>query len=535
MKLEFERALKRIVAEELRGNNPVPDILGFLHLKHLFGPNFFSKLEASLWSIEKIRIPRPLLKIDVPKANFTIRPMARPITEDWLIYEAIIEYLSKEILKKKEICKRSFSILNFKTRNAGKIVPWLKFDEQSRDFYKKGYKYCVIADLTGYYENINLEELRKRIINYLNNNGESEKLTQILSDVLRKWSDERVSGYGLPQGPPASSFLADIYLDYVDRRMEKYKGYFRYMDDIKIFCKREIDAKTALKNFIIALRELKLNINAKKTEILVDKKIEEKLFDPQKSALNMIETIMKSANRKLLQNVVISSLLKLFEDAFSDDPFEKTHLNFSLYRLSVLHSSGFEFDTGKVINVIAENFVSKPHHTGLFCNFLSMFPNNKKIAQFLLSFLKSENNIYEWQELKVLQTILRFNIRMNSSDVNSLLYSAQDSNKHYAVRAFYFLLVGKYGTNRDRELIVDYYKDLFESYTKMAVILAVQQLGKASRNAFYSRVKRNENNEEITQFIDYVKSLLKPIYFLTLERPKIETYEKFEKPFYESI
>jgi len=149
-------------------------------------------------------------------------------------------------------------VLNFKTHDAKRTNAWLKFDKQSRDFFKKGYKYAVTTDITGYYENVNLEELRNRIIDYLGRDEDGEKLTDVLFKLLRKWSDERISGYGLPQGPPASSFLADIFLDYVDRRMEKYKGYHRYMDDIRIFCKQKIDAKVALKDLTIALRNLKL-------------------------------------------------------------------------------------------------------------------------------------------------------------------------------------------------------------------------------------------------------------------------------------
>jgi hypothetical protein len=339
MKLEFDKALKRIIAEDLRGNNPVPDILGFLHLKRLFGPDdFSSKLEDLLMNYKKkTYMPKSLLKIDVPKANFTVRPMARPTTEDWLIYEAIIDYLSKKILRKnKRICQRSFSILNFKTHKRKRTGAWLEFDERSRDFYKRKYRFAVTTDITGYYENINLEESRKRIIDYLERDKEGTELTNDLFTLLRKWSDERISGYGLPQGPPASSFLADIFLDYVDRRMEKYKGYIRYMDDIRIFCKKKIEAKIALKDLTIALRNLKLNINAKKTDILSDKEIEEKLFDPDKSFLNMIETTIKSGNRELIQGSVIPALLKLVEKAFSNDAFEKTHLNFALYRLGIL-------------------------------------------------------------------------------------------------------------------------------------------------------------------------------------------------------
>jgi hypothetical protein len=245
---------------------------------------------------------------------------------------------------------------------------------------------------------------------------------------------------------------------------------------------------------------------------------------------------MKSGNRKLIEEAVIPSLMNLIEIAFSsNDAFEKTHLNFALYRLGILHSSGINFDKTRVIKNIQENFVSKPHHTGLFCDFLSLFPNVRTIPKFLTPFLKSKNNIYEWQELKVLQSLLRFNFKANQSDIDFFLNSARNSNKNFAIRAFYFLLAGKHGSNRDRNLIIDSYDILPNIYTKMAVILSVQELGVPTRNDFYARIKRSENNEDINQFVEYLKSLSRPIYFLTTERPKIETYEGFEKPFYESI
>jgi len=127
---------------------------------------------------------------------------------------------------------------------------------------------------------------------------------------------------------------------------------------------------------------------------------------------------------------IIPALVKLIEDAFLNDAFEKTHLNFALYRLSVLHNTGFNFNKARIIKSIEQNFVSKPHHTGLFCNSLSMFSKDKNIPRFLISFLKSKDNIYEWQELKVLQTLLRFNFKANQPEINIFLDSARNSNKH---------------------------------------------------------------------------------------------------------
>jgi hypothetical protein len=37
MTFEYKRAIKKIRSEEYKGNNPVPDILGFYHLYALYG------------------------------------------------------------------------------------------------------------------------------------------------------------------------------------------------------------------------------------------------------------------------------------------------------------------------------------------------------------------------------------------------------------------------------------------------------------------------------------------------------------------
>ncbi len=529
MDFDYKQAIKRIHQEELKGNNPIPDILSFLHLKPLYEGKLFEILNTLFNDYASgTRNPDPLLRIDVPKPNFTIRPMSRPENKDWFLYEAIVDFIANQIMGNSELaCKRSFSFLNFKQGTKGNNN-WIKFDDKCREIYTSGYNHVVAADLTGYYENISLAELKKRIFNYLPDVDENNKIVGVLIKLLNTWSDERVSGYGLPQGPPASSFLADIYLDYVDRQMEKYKNYYRYMDDFKIFCQTEIEAKKALKDLIIALRMIKLNINAKKTRIISGKDIDKGLFDPLKPSLNVIEAILKGKNKEQINTIIPAALIKIFESSFLDDPFEKTHLNFSLYRLGVLQSSDIKIDTNKVITLIRDNFVAKPHHTGLFCFFLTLFPANKDIFDFLILFLQSEHNIYEWQEIKVLQSLLRFKVTPDSQQINFLIASAKDLNKHDATRAFYLLLVGKHGTNRDRDVIVDIYSNNLNLYIKTAIILAVQELGQPSRNDFYSRVKRNDNTSEIIKFIDYVKGLKSPLYYLDVEKPKLEGIEEGE-------
>lgn len=215
MSFDYEKAIKKIIREELKSNNPIPDILSFQNLKVLYKNNLYEQLDDMFNKYrDNDKNPSPLLRIDVPKPNFTIRPMSRPDKVDWILFEAIVDLIASNIILKPKVCKRIFSFLNFcpdtETENN-----WIKFDDKCRALYANGFKYAVTADITGYYENINLGELKKRLNNYLDGDDNTDSIIYVLIKLLGMWSNERISGFGLPQGPPASAFLADIYLERV--------------------------------------------------------------------------------------------------------------------------------------------------------------------------------------------------------------------------------------------------------------------------------------------------------------------------------
>lgn len=237
----------------------------------------------------------------------------------------------------------------------------------------------------------------------------------------------------------------------------------------------------------------------------------------------MIVTAMNSKNKKYIEKA-IPNLIWLFENSFSNNNhFSKTHLKFSLYRLSLLKHNKFYFDTKKIIDTIKDNFISNPDNTDIFCLFLSLFPN-KEVVKFLIDFLESQYNIYEWQEMNILKTILNLNVVFDQNFINKCIDCSNDSNKHYVVRSFNLLIVGKHGKNRDRMTIIDNYNESMNNYLKKAIILAVQELGVGSRNRFYSEIKK-ENDAEINELIDHLKSINQPIYYPKSDLSKIRINE----------
>jgi hypothetical protein len=134
--------------------------------------------------------------------------------------------------------------------------------------------YLVTTDLSNYYEHVQISLLEKTLLGSLpsvvatvEQKAHIHEHISALIHFLSKWgfSKER----GLPQNRDASSFLANMYMHPVDQAMSEYEGaYFRYMDDIKIVCNDMHSARLALKRLIVALRNVGLNVNAKKTEIV---------------------------------------------------------------------------------------------------------------------------------------------------------------------------------------------------------------------------------------------------------------------------
>lgn len=515
MNLNFDNAIRQILNDDYGGHNPIQDPLCFDYLKT--HRNDIVKFLESL-NLDSTYKPEALLTIDVPKSNFTIRPMGRPNLQDWIIYQATINYILPKVIK--NMSKRSFSKQKFQSPKR-RIDPWLKFDEKSREFYDLGYRFAIETDISSYFENIDLEELHKKLLNQQFSESNYEDVINFLfNNLLYPWSSGRVKNFGLPQGSSASSFLGDFYLDSIDSEMEINNGYIRFMDDIRIFCKTEIEAKKSLIKLIKALRNYKLNINAKKTRILKGKEIPDKLFDPKKPILDGIQAAFESKNPDKIKSIVPILVNDVFLGGFSEeDKFGERHINFATYRLALSEKNGFDFDRKKVKAHIVSNFISKPHHSKYFSDLLRYLPEKEETIDFLFKFLKSRDNIYEWQELHVLRTILIIAASLNRRQVSFALKRLKDKNTHWALRLMYCLLIGKFTPNRDRDNLIDLFEDGENQEFKKGVMIAVQELGIRARSSLYSKGKDRVFPHT---FVNFIKGLQNPVYFKAYEVASFE-------------
>lgn len=510
--LNLEKAYDHILAEEKEGQDFIPDLLHFLDSKK-FKYKILKDLKQKIDN-DQFQA-KDLVKMDVPKDNFFIRQGGRPCLEDWILYQALSNYIGLKADKKlgPSVYSSRFN------RRTGQLFhwldQWLKFERAFWYAVDKGFNYVLKTDITAYFSNININRLRNSILDVLDNSEESDQVVKLLfQSLLRPWAAKEINkGYGLPQGINASRVLANLFLQHADASLSRNRKlrYFRYSDDIRILAKNEIDAKVALKTLIEELRRTGLDLNEKKTEIIEPPQVE-KLRDPKSQDMNKIQTIVRSRNKAIIESVALPLLNDLFTSSFdSTNDFGDRHLRFSINCFVLLRE--IYQDTSEEISSIGVRLIDKlksmPGSSNTFSRFFSAFPQEDFKKQ-LLKLLKSKYNIYEWQEMWILNSLLRFHA-FTQRELDEFREIAFFKNRKAPTRSKAILLLGKFGDSHERYQLTTKFNEEKDYIVKRAIVIATQELSIAERNEFYSTVKSTDPDQ--AALVNYIKPLEKPIYF----------------------
>jgi group II intron reverse transcriptase/maturase len=178
--------------------------------------------------------PRPLKAAFIPKEDGTLRRIGVACVRDRIVQAACLQLLEP-------ICDQVFSARSFAFRarkNAHQAI------DLAQEIVRKGYRWAVVADIRKCFDNINHKILEDRLRNIV----ADEKLIGLIMCWMRTDyfdNDEFVpTVIGVPQGAPISPLMTNVYLDSLDKEMDK-RGfeYVRYADDMLIFSKNEAEAE----------------------------------------------------------------------------------------------------------------------------------------------------------------------------------------------------------------------------------------------------------------------------------------------------
>ncbi len=250
------------------------------HLKRHWA-SIKSKLLAGTYA------PTPVRRVEIPKPDGGMRLLGIPTVLDRCIQQMVLNVLTG-------IYEPQFSESSYGFRPGRSAQDAVK---AAQEYAKEGRNYVVDIDIAKFFDHVNHDILMTRIGKTIRD----KRVLRLIGRYLR--TGAMINGLnvrseeGTPQGGPLSPLLANIYLDALDKELER-RGhkYCRYADDCNVYVGSEQAAQRVLENVTQWLEEaLRLSVNVGKTG--VGKVWERKFLGFQLNAEMEIAIAPKSVER----------------------------------------------------------------------------------------------------------------------------------------------------------------------------------------------------------------------------------------------
>ena len=202
--------------------------------------------------------PAAVRAVEIPKASGGVRTLGVPTVLDRLIGQAIHQKLSP-------VWEPDFSDHSYGFRPARSAHDAVR---AAQGFIQAGKRWVIDIDLKSFFDRVDHDKLMHQV----GQKVRDKRLLRLIGDYLRaplQRPDGRREArrQGTPQGGPLSPLWANIYLDPLDKELEKRAlAFVRYADDIAIFVSSERAAERVKASMIAWIeKHLKVEVNRDKT------------------------------------------------------------------------------------------------------------------------------------------------------------------------------------------------------------------------------------------------------------------------------
>ena len=463
-------------------------------------------------------VPHPALICKVPKPGWLVRPGSVLDEQDEVVLNSLIGSFHQKTIDLLGKFQGDPDIA-YQLRSSPETPDWIRtgvhiWTEWREKSTQKlgGSQFVVFADIAGFYENIDIARLRSDL-SLLN---PEVAYLELLMKLLNRWAQPR--GRGIPQGFSASDILAKIYLNPVDRALRN-EGFvhLRYVDDVRIFCKSRLEAKSGLLLLNELCRQRGLNLQSAKTKIKrADEAAHE--IDGVSPVINSISSAMLTELRTFSaistsfsladlkrhfethpENIAKEVLEHAFQDFFGtgSDDFNKTLLHYLLTRLAKANS---RIAVAYAVDLLAQ----RPEETEPALRYLEEVGITEQDEQQILKYTSSPDAIYDYQ----LHQILEWFSRIKSYPEQLVRLCRQwtfDKNRDLWLRTAARAVLGEVGDQSDLEAIESSYETFSGELEKADIVGSLARMEKGRRNSLFGRI--TSDGELVKRSIAYVKNL----------------------------
>jgi len=228
--------------------------------------------------------PTHACKLLHPKKSGILRPYTLLTVEDQIVYQAMVNVIAERLAPR---VRHQYLMVTFGHMYAGHASDWFykpwktgysAFNDASRNSFKRGLTFTASFDLTACYDSLDYGVL----CHFLDEIKCDREFCEQLKEYFGFWtatSTRIYHSHGIPQGPLGSGLLAEVVLRHFDLNYGSKSNvrYLRYVDDIRLFAKREEDLRRMLVRLDTLSKDIGLFPQAAKINIHEIEDIEEEL------------------------------------------------------------------------------------------------------------------------------------------------------------------------------------------------------------------------------------------------------------------